>query len=31
MNIDPGKNVLWKEWKYIDIKFQVMTQKKVHW
>lgn len=28
MNIDPGKNVLCKEWKYIDIKFQVMTQRK---
>ena len=26
VNIDPEKNVFCNEWKYSDIKFQVMTQ-----
>ena len=25
VNIDPGKNVFYKEWKYIDNKFRVMV------
>ena len=28
LNVDPRKNVFNKEWKYIDNKFQVMTQSK---